>query len=103
MCKTEPLVFNESILLKTSYKEDIIHSVQHNWQIGAQWQREESAGLTIEKVFTASLKKMFSLSLNYGGHVLKIGAKRNKFVKSLLLPFHQGVCILLAVHTWNWK
>ena len=65
--KTEPLVFNESISRKTGYKKDIIHSVQHNWQIGAQWQKEGSAGLTIEKVFTASLKKMFSFSITYGG------------------------------------
>lgn len=101
--KSEPLVFNESISRKTGYKKDIIHSVQHNWQIGAQWQKEGSAGLTIEKVFTASLKEMFSFSTTYGGHVVDTTqedwSEEKEVSKKFVVTIPPGGCVYFWQYT----
>ena len=44
---------------------------ERDWRITASASAEQSAGLTIEKVFEATVRQQFSLSSYYGGKSIK--------------------------------
>ena len=57
------LKFSENITLRSGYSKKMLDLVQHNWHIPEQ----HAAGLTIEQIFTATLKHQFFLDESYGG------------------------------------
>ena len=57
------LKFTENITLRSGYSKKMLDLVQHNWHIPQQ----HAADLTIEKIFTATLKHQFFLDESYGG------------------------------------
>ena len=59
-----PLKCTEGVIRKNGYKKQILHSVERKFNIMNQ---EGCAELTTEMIGTTVLKKMFSLSKEYGG------------------------------------
>ena len=91
------LKFTENITLRSGYSQKMLDLVQHNWHIPEQ----HAADLTIEKVFTATLKHQFILDESYGG--CKLDTYQEDWTKEREVKYEIVVNIEAGkgVHFWQ--
>ena len=70
---TDEIAEGQKYVVKVTngYRKQSFLSTERDWRISASGSKEESAGLTIEKVFEVAVKKQLSLSGYYGGKSIK--------------------------------
>ena len=91
------LKFTENITLRSGYSKKMLDLVQHNWHIPEQ----HAADLTIEKIFTATLKHQFILDESYGG--CKLDTYQEDWTKEREVKYEIVVDIQAGkgVHFWQ--
>ncbi len=59
-----------TVSTKIGRKEEIFHSVQHNWNVKASASTEIKGGIELWKLTEATLKQQFSFEASYGGQLV---------------------------------
>ena len=84
-------------------KKEVVHSLQHNWNVKASASTEITAGMDLWKLTEASLKQQFSFEASYGGHSIDTSqedwSEEHTVQKKDTITVGPGE----SVHFWRYK
>ena len=64
-----PLEWSDEVSKRIGHKKNLASSMMMNWNITTKFSEEITAGLTLEKIATASSKTEFSVTTSFGGEI----------------------------------